>query len=218
MWITATGCALGLAAGIRHALEPDHLAAVSALVTSNREAEGRLEPKVVTRYAAAWGAGHGLVLVVVGAVLFAARASMPERLSDAFELLVALMLVVLGARGLRRHGHPHDPPSAAAGRTARGALPFVVGLTHGLAGSGALVAAIGAAQPSPALGMFTMALYGLGAGLGMVLLAGAFGLTLGRAASGRTRVLSGLSVATSLASMVLGVAWGAPIVQRLAGA
>jgi hypothetical protein len=63
-----------------------------------------------------------------------------------------------------------------------GALPFVVGLTHGLAGSGALVAAIGAAQPSPALGLFTMALYGVGAGLGMVLLAGVFGLTLGRAA------------------------------------
>lgn len=217
MWITATGCALGLAAGMRHALEPDHLAAVSALVTSNREGEGGLGPKVVTRYAAAWGAGHALVLVLVGAALFAARASMPERLSDAFELLVALMLVVLGARGLRRHGLPHGHPHAGAGRPT-GALPFVVGLTHGLAGSGALVAAIGAAQPTPALGLFTMALYGVGAGLGMVLLAGVFGLTLGRAATGKTKVLGGLSVATSVASVVLGIAWGAPIVQRLAGA
>lgn len=216
MWITATGCALGLAAGMRHALEPDHLAAVSALVTSNREGEGGLGPKVVTRYAAAWGAGHALVLVLVGAALFAARASMPERLSDGFELLVALMLVVLGARGLRRHGLPHDHPHARTGSS--GALPFVVGLTHGLAGSGALVAAIGAAQPTPALGLFTMALYGVGAGLGMVLLAGVFGLTLGRAASGKAKVLGGLSVATSLASVALGIAWGAPIVQRLAGA
>ena len=63
--MTATGCVLGLAAGVRHALEPDHLAAVSTFMSTKAH-----RTRVPVAYAAAWGAGHALVLVLVGAVLF----------------------------------------------------------------------------------------------------------------------------------------------------
>jgi cytochrome c biogenesis protein CcdA len=219
MWMTATGCVLGLAAGVRHALEPDHLAAVSTFVSSTKPQR----TCIPVTYAAAWGAGHALVLVLVGAVLFGMRTSMPERLSDTFELFVAIMLVVLGVRGLRRaHArerkspgehqalHMHDSSGPAPG-----VLPFVVGLTHGLAGSGALAAAVAASQPSPGLGLLTIGLYGAGAALGMVGLATVVALSLRTARGHREKVLSTVAFATSAASLVLGFVWGFPIVHRL---
>src|SRR5262250_251786 len=89
-----TSSSLGSLLGMRHALEPDHLAAVSTLVTTER-----------TGYKAAllgicWGLGHTLSLVAVGTALVILRAEMPAWASDAFELCVALMLIGLGLRAI----------------------------------------------------------------------------------------------------------------------
>src|SRR2546428_12008705 len=86
--ITSSG--LGSLLGMRHALEPDHLAAVSTLVTHERSS-----------YKAAWlgvcwGLGHTFSLIFVGAILVVLRAEMPADVSDLFEFFVALMLVGLG--------------------------------------------------------------------------------------------------------------------------
>jgi len=199
-----SGCVLGLAAGMRHALEPDHLAAVSTFVTPANE-------RSALRYAGAWGAGHALMLVGVGAVLFALGREMPARLADTFELGVAFMLVALGVRGLRRRHHDGGHHAAKG----VGPLPFFVGLAHGLAGSGALAGAVALAQPSATLGVATLALYGLGASLGMMALAYVVAVLLRRAPLARERVVRGLAVATSAASLVVGVAWAAPILHRL---
>ena len=76
--ITSSG--LGSLLGMRHALEPDHLAAVSTLVTDERHS-----------YKAAilgmcWGLGHTFALIAVGTVLVVLRTEMPVRVADAFEL------------------------------------------------------------------------------------------------------------------------------------
>src|SRR5438132_1392679 len=89
-----TSSGLGSLLGMRHALEPDHLAAVSTLVTGERNS-----------YKAAflgvcWGLGHTVALIAVGTVLVLLRAEMPARIADAFELCVALMLVGLGLRAM----------------------------------------------------------------------------------------------------------------------
>src|SRR5258708_887176 len=89
-----TTSSFGSLLGMRHALEPDHLAAVSTLVSGQRNG-----------YKAAllgicWGLGHTLALVAVGAVLIILRAELPASASHAFELLVALMLVTLGVRAI----------------------------------------------------------------------------------------------------------------------
>ena len=85
---------LGSLLGMRHALEPDHLAAVSTLVTGERSSAK------AAWLGACWGLGHTFSLVVAGAVLVVLRAQMPASVSDAFELGVALMLVALGLRAI----------------------------------------------------------------------------------------------------------------------
>src|SRR5215510_5234848 len=90
--ITSSGFASLL--GMRHALEPDHIAAVSTLVS--REQSG---------YRAAWlgvcwGLGHTLSLLVAGLALVLVRVEMPAGLADAFELAVAAMLIGLGLRSV----------------------------------------------------------------------------------------------------------------------
>src|SRR5256885_3927047 len=79
---------------MRHALEPDHLAAVSTLVTRER---GGYKAALL---GACWGIGHTCSLLAVGVVLVALRAEMPARGADLFEFLLAPMLVGLCVRAL----------------------------------------------------------------------------------------------------------------------
>src|ERR1700704_3403684 len=85
---------LGSLLGMRHALEPDHLAAVSTLVTGERSSYK------AAFLGACWGVGHTAALIAVGAVLVILRAQLPVRVTNAFEFSVALMLVGLGLRAI----------------------------------------------------------------------------------------------------------------------
>src|SRR5215467_7821377 len=67
--VTSSG--LGSLLGMRHALEPDHLAAVSTLVAGERSSAK------AALLGACWGLGHTLSLIVVGTVLVLLRAEMP---------------------------------------------------------------------------------------------------------------------------------------------
>src|SRR5213592_2662864 len=89
-----TGSALGSLLGMRHALEPDHLAAVSTLVTGERSSYR------AALLGACWGLGHTLTLLIVGALLVGLRMEMPATVSNLFELLVAGMLIALGLRAI----------------------------------------------------------------------------------------------------------------------
>jgi hypothetical protein len=220
MLLTATACLLGFANGMRHALEPDHLAAVSTLVAGKRSAIASV------RYAAAWGAGHAAMLVVVGGALALLRTRLPDLASDGLELVVALVLIGLGVRGLgqaihargharehaREQGHAHRRDG---GRDSLTRLPFLVGLVHGLAGSGALAALVISQLASPAFAIGFITVYAVGAAAGMATLAGLLGWPLARLARAPrlVPVLVGVSAA---ASLLVGVAWAAPILMRLA--
>ena len=148
-FLTSSG--FGSLLGMRHALEPDHLMAVSTLVTRER---GGAKAALL---GACWGLGHTVALVGVGAVLVFLRAELPPRVADVFELLVAVMLVALGARAVLqavRQGEPgHLHPQAFAVHSHSGLdahvhigtwtlarRPLIVGMMHGLAGSGAVTA------------------------------------------------------------------------------
>jgi high-affinity nickel permease len=228
MLVTATACLLGFANGMRHALEPDHLAAVSTLVAGQRSA------KASVRYAASWGAGHAAMLVVAAGALALLRTELPDAASDGLELVVAVVLIGLGVRGLAQaarsgrsgttftheHGellHVHagvrDHLHVSKWTLAR--LPFVVGLVHGLAGSGALAALVASHVASPAFAVGFIVIYAVGAAVGMATLAGVLGWPLARMARAPRFVplLVGLSAA---ASLVVGIAWATPIVLRLA--
>jgi len=202
---TCLGLLWGLLQGVRHAIEPDHLAAVSTLVAQRRG------ERPATAYAAAWGAGHAAVLLAVGGGLFLLRARLPGRVAAGFELCVALVLVLLGSRALRgslRAVRPDASPRPAhPGSRAAAGQPLLVGCVHGLAGSGAVAAVVGAQMPSAVAGLAYLVLYGGGAALGMAMLAGAAGVPLAWLLRTR-RGFPALLATTGSVSLVLGIAWG----------
>jgi hypothetical protein len=222
MWALLTGSLLALTLGLRHAAEPDHLAAVSTIVAERRGRRAAVRGAV-------WGLGHTLSLCLVGALLLALRASLPGRIDDLFELVVALTLLWLGARSLGRavadrggpatahahgsHRHSHGGPAdhLHLGGYTVARRPLVVGLLHGLAGTGALTAL---AMPSLGSGLWFLLLFGLGATLGMALLCGLAGAALRAlftSPRGRAFALGGAGAL----SLALGLFKGWPLVLRL---
>jgi hypothetical protein len=218
---------LGSLLGMRHAFEPDHLAAVSTLVGTERN--GRRAALL----GAYWGLGHTLALVAGGAVLVAMRAQMPPALTDVFELMVAIMLVALGLRSIRmaaaqgtagpanRHRHRgfvHTHAGARAhvhiGRWTLARRPLIVGAVHGLAGSGALTALVLATLPTTTARFVYMIVFGLGSTVGMAALSAALGWPLARLAThhaiGRT-----IAFAAGGLSTIIGIGWGYPAGVRL---
>jgi len=223
--ITSSG--LGSLLGMRHALEPDHLTAVTTLVSEGHD----------TRRAAlmgvCWGVGHTISLIVVGAALIILRAEMPAVASDIFELFVALMLIGLGARAMviaarqgpsgpihvhahgdHVHAHRGVPAHVHIGTWTLARRPLLVGAVHGLAGSGALTALVLTTLPTTTARIAYILLFGIGSTLGMAALSGLLGWPLARAGGNRA-VARGISFAVGLVSIALGLAWGYPLVQRL---
>jgi high-affinity nickel-transport protein len=166
------------------------------------------------------------MLVVAGGALALLRTELPDLVSDGLELVVAAVLIGLGVRGLLRarhvsgdaHRHDHAPDDGRSAPGDHGAtpsrLPFLVGLVHGLAGSGALAALVIAHLPSPALALGFIAIYAVGAAVGMATLAGMLGWPLARLARTQ-RIVPMLVGISAAASLVVGVVWATPIVLRL---
>lgn len=98
---------LGLLLGIRHALDPDHLVAVTTIVSEYRN------PLPAIWVGVSWGLGHTTTLFLVGVILLAVKIPMPQNIALFFEFLVGIVLIILGIqifRGFRRgqaHLHPH---------------------------------------------------------------------------------------------------------------
>jgi high-affinity nickel-transport protein len=210
------GVLLGLLVGIKHAFEPDHLTAVSALVSDAPD---------VRRGAwlgALWGLGHTLSLLAVGLVLLAVGVALPPRLTTAFEIAVAVMLIGLGIRAIartrrgapatrHRHGgteHVHAAPDAhvhLAGR-ALAWRPLAVGVVHGLAGSGALTAVAFAQLSTGPSRILYITLFGLGSLAGMAATSALAGASL-HAMPGGARARRYVAIATGTVSIGVGVAW-----------
>lgn len=203
------GIVLGLLVGLRHAFEPDHLTAVSTLVGETHDLRGG------ARLGVLWGIGHTISIVAVGVILMLLGASLPPRAAAIFELGVAAMLVVLGARAIAvaaragvHAGHVHVASSASW-------RPFAVGLVHGLAGSGALTAIVFAELDGAIARVIYLALFGAGSIGGMALASGVAGATLHEVSrSQRTRRWIG--VATGIVSITVGILWTIPLWLQLA--
>jgi len=90
-----TAVLLGFVLGIRHAADPDHLAAIAALVARHRN------PWAAARIGAAWGLGHGLMILAVGGAFVALRITVVPFWARVADLGVAAILVALGVSNLR---------------------------------------------------------------------------------------------------------------------
>jgi len=212
--------AFGSLLGLRHALEPDHLAAVSTLMTGERSSAK------AAWLGACWGLGHTVTLMAVGASLVLLRADMPPQASDIFELGVVLMLVGFGVRAMyqgtwgrpagRSHSHAKSssPTGAPGRRWTIARRPLVVGAVHGLAGSGALIALVVTTLPSTLARLSYLALFGAGTTIGMIVLSGLLGWPLARM-GGHGGTARGLSLAVGGVSTALGLLWGYSFISRL---
>lgn len=190
---------LGLALGIRHALDPDHLAAMGTIVA--REPS----PRRAAVLGSAWGMGHSTSLLLASLVIIAFRIPVSAEVTRYLELGVAAMLVVLGAQSLVR-------PAPARGSTPPRRRPFLIGLVHGLAGSGGLALVVLPTLPDRLTAVVYVALFGVGSIGGMALWSAALALPLGRlvrpgspfkrwvpALSGIVSVGCGIALATQVA-------------------
>ncbi len=174
---------LGFVLGLRHALDTDHLAAVSTVLAQ------RPSFRASGMIGFSWGLGHTAILLLVGAVVLVFRVPVPEPIALAAEFGVGAMLVFLGCMlGLRLvrerwhvHRHEHDGTQhlhlhshALADDHGHGhwwhdsVRPFCIGMAHGLAGSAALLLIVLSSARSVSEGLIYIAVFGAGSILGMM--------------------------------------------------
>lgn len=177
----------GFVLGMQHALEADHIAAVSS-IAARRSSVGD-----IIKHGLTWGLGHTITLFVFAGAAILLGHAIPEHLSRPLETAVGIMLVGLGAHVLWRlwrdrvhfhqhqhrdgtehfhlHSHAADPVphqrSSHAHRHGFRWRTLLVGLMHGMAGSAALLVLAVTQAASATYGLLYVLLFGIGSMLGM---------------------------------------------------
>jgi high-affinity nickel permease len=198
--------------GLRHASDPDHLAAVSTLIAAKREHAARR----AARLGLSWGLGHATSLFAFGIPVVLYRAYLPAAVQRAAETTVGVMIVALALwllvrwrRGLfHQHEHGHDDTQAR-----RPWQAFAIGVVHGLGGSAGVGILLLASIRSHGLAMAALALFASCTALSMALLSTGFGAALGRGLGGRS--FARIAPVLGVASAVFGV-WYALGAQGIA--
>ena len=194
--------AVAVLLGLRHATDPDHLAAVSTLISSHRERSSRL----AARLGLIWGLGHATTLFLFGLPIVLYRAFLPERVQEGAETAVGLVIIALAAwlllrwhRGVFHPGHGHaraeglrTPPQA-----------YGIGLVHGMGGSAGVGILLLSAIDDQLTAVAALGIFALCTAVSMAVLSTGIGATLGtnrvRGAFHRIAPLLGVS------SMAFGV-------------
>lgn len=161
--------------GLRHATDPDHLAAMTTLAPSE---PGALR---AARLGLAWGAGHALTLFVFGLPIVLFNAFLPDRLQQAAETTVGVMIVALAVWLLVRwrRGEFAAPSHTHTVRTPLQA--FLVGLVHGVGGSAGVGLLLIATIESQAYALVALTLLAVFTAVSMTILTTGFGSALARA-------------------------------------
>lgn len=211
---------VGFLLGMEHALDPDHVVAVSTLMSQHR----RLGRSALV--ALSWGLGHTATLFLVGLAVILFNMRIPDWLAPFTELTVGLVLLALGTSIIKgyltervhahvhRHGgevhvhfhshatgeghdHEHRPPGH---RTS-----LLVGMVHGLAGSAALMLLVLASIRTPGLGLLYIFTFGIGSMLGMLGLSALIGLPFTMMVRGHAEVHRKIRLTTGATSIAYGV-------------
>src|ERR1043165_6832233 len=207
---------LGLIFGLKHATEVDHVVAISTIVSRHKNI---FRSAFV---GALWGAGHTLSLMAIAIVVLWFRIAIPARVRGWLEFGVALMIIGLGVSALWRawrsdgqmhvHQHTHGglahthvhfhedetrPERSAASQHSHrvsliGWKPVMVGMMHGLAGSGALTLLVLTQISSAWVGLLYVLTFGVGSIAGMLLMSGLIGLPFALSSRNLTQAHQGL--------------------------
>lgn len=215
--------ALGFVLGLKHAIEADHLAAVSTIASERRSL---LSSSLV---GALWGLGHTISLMIVGVAVILLHFQISERTSQALEFCVGVMLVGLGVNALRKlvrgahihihvhehgghlHAHPHIHEKALENEPHThhglrfGARPLLIGMVHGMAGSAALMLLVLATISSSLVGLLYIVVFGVGSIGGMMVMSTLFALPARLTVDRFTRVNFALRGLAGLFSLSFGL-------------
>lgn len=215
---------LGFLLGMQHALEVDHVAAVSSI------AARRTDVADVVKHGLTWGIGHTLTLFAFAGVALGLGQAIPEHFARSVETAVGIMLIGLGTHVLWRlwrdrvhfHKHSHGDGTvhvhahSHAGETVPHARAphahghgfrwrtLLVGLMHGMAGSAALLVLAVSQAPGVAVGLGYVALFGIGSMFGMGALSTVIAVPLALSARWLTWVNSGLQGAVGVITIAIG--------------
>lgn len=217
---------LAFVIGMSHALETDHLAAMSTMLArkGNRRA-------LIAR-GAFWGLGHTLALFTFSAVVIILGLSISGGVQAGLEFIVGVMIVGLGLQTLWRlcrdrihiHVHEHDGQRHMHAHSHKGetlphhALPhdhdhrrtnakaLGIGLIHGAAGSGALLVLTVSTTQSVSQALAYFAVFGLGSMAGMAALSFVVSFPLLMAQRGANWLRITTMAAIGLAAIGIGAA------------
>ncbi|KXK01489.1 MAG: high-affinity nickel-transporter [Acidobacteria bacterium OLB17] len=210
---------LGFVLGLHHAIEADHLAAVSAIVS---EKKNIFTASIV---GGLWGVGHTLSLFVVGLLVIFLKLQISESVESKLEGVVGVMLVLLGLNAIYKllrsdkvhshehshdgltHTHPHTHEANEDENASHHRLSprsVLVGMIHGLAGSAALMLMIVPLIPSAFVALLYIVVFGVGSIAGMMAMSLLIGLPFHFTAARHSLLNAGIRVAAGLFSLALG--------------
>lgn len=217
---------LGFILGLKHALDADHIVAISTIVGEHKSIS---RSSLIGTF---WGLGHTVSLFIVGLLVILLRLAIPPKVALAMEFGVAVMLVLLGVNVIRKffrerkvhiHEHEHDGfihthihlHESKAEETHRhnhlikfGSKPFLVGMVHGLAGSAALMLLVLATIPSPLAGIYYILIFGLGSVGGMLMMSSLISIPFILTANRFTLINEGIKVLAGVSSLAFGIFLG----------
>lgn len=168
--------ALGLLYGLLHALDADHIAAVSTIVSKQK----RISAATFTGLS--WGIGHTFTLLIVGLLIILFKINIPEKIALSLEFLVGAMIVFLGASVIynllseKKHLHVHTHDGMEHTHIHSHNIlkdhkhyhkPFFIGIIHGLAGSAALMLLVLSTIDTLSTGLLYILIFGIGSMIGM---------------------------------------------------
>jgi sulfite exporter TauE/SafE len=215
--------ALGFFLGLKHAIEADHLAAVSTIVSERKSLWGS------ALVGGIWGLGHTISLVAAGVFVLVLNFRISEQTERILEFGVGIMLLLLGlnvfrkiARGGKIHVHTHEhgarehahihvhEHSAVDAPDTHHGFKFspkalLIGMVHGLAGSAALMLLVIPTIESRPLGLLYIAIFGLGSIGGMMLMSLVVGLPFHLTAARFNRYNNILQGVAGLVSIFVGL-------------
>lgn len=215
---------IGFVFGLYHAIEADHLAAVSAIVSEHKNV---WTASIIGGF---WGLGHTISLFVVGALVIFVKVQISESTEGILEGVVGIMLVLLGLNAIRKiftaekihahahdhHGHKHlhlhihDKEKAESSHHRFAPRSVVVGMIHGLAGSAGLMLLVLPTISSAAIGLLYIAIFGIGSIAGMMIMSVLIGLPLYFTADRFIAINKGIRFLAGAFSLV----WGALLINE----
>jgi high-affinity nickel-transport protein len=179
--------------GLRHATDPDHIAAITTLVASGQERARRRAAAL----GAWWGLGHAVTLVLFGVPILLFEAYLPEVVQRGAETAVAALIVYLAVRLLVRHRHRHEHDRH---RVRSPLAAFGIGLVHGLGGSAGVGVLLLAAIPSTALAVASLVVLAVFTAVSMTAVTTGFGAAL----AARQGVVTAAAPVLGLTSLAFG--------------